>query len=87
MDLHVDSGVVTEPDPNGTAPNIGTPKRVKTGGRKRGTPNKLTARVRKDAGEFFRACTSENLKFRKKLREFCESGEVLRHSHSLAVIL
>ncbi len=60
---------------------------MKTGGRKKGTPNKLTDRVRKDAGEFFRACTSENLKFRKKLKEFCESGEILRHSHTLAVLL
>lgn len=78
---------MTEPAQNGTAPSIGAPKRVKTGGRKKGTPNKLTDRVRKDAGAFFRQCTSENVKFRKQLKAFCESGEVLKHSHTLAVLL
>ncbi len=78
---------MTKPAQNGTDQSIGAPKRLKTGGRKKGTPNKLTDRVRKDAGEFFRACTSENLKFRKQLKAFCESGEVLKHSHTLAVLL
>ncbi len=62
-------------------------QRVPGSGRKKGTPNKVAGQIRKDAGAFFRACTSENLKFRKKLREFCESGEVLKHSHTLAVLL
>ena len=87
MDLQVDGQGVTGPVQNGTDPSIGAPKRVKTGGRKKGTPNRVAGQVRKDAGEFFRACTSENLKFRKKLKEFCESGEVLKHSHTLAVLL
>jgi len=90
MDLHVDSNVVTEPNQTGSGPGIEgqpAPKRAKTGGRKKGTLNKLSAQVRKDAGAFFRSCTSDNLKFRKKLEEFCESGEVLKHSHTLAVLL
>jgi hypothetical protein len=87
MDLEVGGEGVTGPVQNGTDPSIGPAKRVKTGGRKRGTPNKVAGQVRADAGAFFRACTSDNLRFRKKLKEFCESGEVLKHSHTLAVLL
>jgi hypothetical protein len=81
---------VTEPNETGSGPSIDNqtaPKRVKTGGRRKGTPNKVAGQIKKDAGAFFRACTSENVKFRKKLQEFCESGEVLKHSHTLAVLL
>jgi hypothetical protein len=90
MDLQVGGNVVTEPSQTGSGPSIErqpAPKRVKTGGRRKGTPNKVAGQIKKDAGAFFRACTSDNLKFRKKLREFCESGEVLKHSHTLAVLL
>jgi hypothetical protein len=90
MDLQVGGNVETDPTKAGAGPGIGgqtTLKRVKTGGRQKGTPNKVAAQIRKDAGAFFRSCTSENLKFRKKLKEFCESGEVLKHSHTLAVLL
>jgi len=71
---------VTETNQTGSGPGIEgqpAPKRAKTGGRTKGTPNKVAGQIRKDAGAFFRACTSENVKFRKKLLEFCESGEVL----------
>jgi hypothetical protein len=88
MDLHVDGEDVSRSVNGHGGPSIdGQPKRVKTGGRQRGTPNKVAGQIRKDAGEFFRACTSENVKFRRKLKEFCESGEVLKHSHTLAVLL
>jgi len=90
MDLQVGGHVVTEPNQTGSGPSIEgqpAPKRVKTGGRRRGTPNKVAGQIRKDAAAFFRSCTSENVKFRRRLKEFCESGEVLKHSHTLAVLL
>jgi hypothetical protein len=88
MDGQVEREVRDGPAEASTEPGI-QPKRqrVPGSGRKAGTPNKVAGQIRKDAGSFFRACTSENLKFRKKLREFCESGEVLKHSHTLAVLL
>jgi hypothetical protein len=90
MDLQVGGNVVTEPSQTGSGPSIEgqqAPKRVKTGGRRKGTPNKVAGQIKKDAGAFFRSCTSENVKFRRRLKEFCESGEVLKHSHTLAVLL
>ncbi len=84
----VDRDPRDEPAEARAEPSI-QPKRQKVpgSGRQKGTPNKVAGQIRKDAGAFFRSCTSENLKFRKKLKEFCESGEVLKHSHTLAVLL
>ncbi len=62
-------------------------QRVPGSGRKKGTPNRIAGQIKKDAAAFFRSCTSENVKFRRRLKEFCESGEVLKHSHTLAVLL
>jgi hypothetical protein len=90
MDLQVGGKAVPEPNQTGSGPSIEgqiAPKRAKTGGRQKGTPNKIAGQIRKDAAAFFRSCTSENVKFRRRLKEFCESGEVLKHSHTLAVLL
>jgi hypothetical protein len=74
-----------EPDETRAEPSIR--QKVPGSGRTKGTPNKIAGQIRKDAGSFFRSCTSDNLKFRRRLKEFCESGEVLKHSHTLAVLL
>jgi hypothetical protein len=88
MGEQVERDLHNEPAEMGAESGI-QPKRQKvTGsGRQKGTPNKIAGQIRKDASAFFRSCTSENVKFRRRLKEFCESGEVLKHSHTLAVLL